>query len=291
MIKKCFLLLLIAVSLPLSGCYDAVEIDDLAYVVAVGIDRGEQKTYRITLQYAVPLNIAGGIDGSPGEEAPLSAITTETDSMHLALEMANAKLAKTTDFSHLNVILLGESASKTDLSYLREDLKTLADIPKDACLAVCKGSASDKLSSVSSPLELNPSRYYTDFFAEPSSGYGLKQHLSAFLTSSSALALPYLSESETFEITHMAVLKEDTLFKLYPKEDILLYNLMTGDFQDLKYETEHGVYRLDARSTPKISVRVENIPVISVSLDLTGEPLAGRRFKGTIWLQGRVEKA
>lgn len=25
--------------------------------------------------------------------------------------------------------------------------------------------------------------------------------------------------------------------------------------------------------------------------DLTGEPLAGRRFKGTIWLQGRVEKA
>lgn len=278
MCKKTLCFILIFLLLPCAGCYDAIEIDELAYVVAVGIDKSESNTFRITFQYAVPLNIASGIDGSKGEEAPLNSLTFDTDSLHLALDTANSKIAKITDLSHLSVILIGEEAAKTDLDYLREDIKTVSDLRHDACMAICEGKAEEKLNSVSSPLELSPTRFYTDFFANPASGYGLKQTVAVFLQKHHALALPFLQKNNPFEISGMAVLKEDSLLKIYLKEDILLYNLLKSTFSDLKYETENGVYRIDARSKPQIKIRAESNPVISVSLDLTGEPLSGKDF-------------
>lgn len=278
MIKKILLIFLCFSVFPFSACYDAVEIDDLAYVVAMGIDKGEKKTFRITFQYAVPLNIASGIEGSPGEEAPLTSLTVEADSLHTALNDANGKIAKTSALSHLNLLLLSDSAAMQDLHFLQDELLSLPDLPKTACLALCGGTASDKLAAVSSPLERNPSRYYTDFFQNAVSGYELSRTVSDFLRPDTDTALPYLKSGETFEITGMAILKEHTLYKIYPKQDILLLNLLRGNTKDLKYETANGVYRLDARTKPDISVRPESTPIVSVSLDLTGEPLSGKDF-------------
>ncbi len=278
MIKKLLLILLCFSLFPLSACYDAVEIDDLAYVVAMGIDKGDSKTFRITLQYAVPLNIASGIEGSPGEEAPLTSLTVEADSLHTALNDANGKIAKTTALSHLNLLLLGDGAATQDLGYLKDELLSLPDLPKTACLALCGGLAADKLAAVSSPLERNPSRYYADFFQNDVSGYELSRTVSAFLRPDTDTALPYLEPGEAFEIAGMAILKEHTLYKIYPKQDILLLNILRGNTKDLKYETPNGIYRIDARTAPEISIRPEEVPVVSVTLDLTGEPLSGKDF-------------
>lgn len=277
--RKLFFLLILSICfLFCPGCYDAIEIDDLAYVVAMGIDKSESNTYRITLQYAVPLNIAGGIDGTKGEEAPVNSMTFDTDSLHLALDSANSKIAKITDLSHLSMIVIGKDAAQGDLTYLKDDMKGASDLRQDAAIAICDGNAQDLLNNVSSPLDLNPSLFYKEFFSDTVSGFGIKQSVASFLKSTSALPLPFLADSRQLEIAGMAILKENTLFKVYPAQDILLYNLLSKSISNLKYETEHGIYRIDARSTPKISVRPEQPAVISVSLDLTGEPLSGKDF-------------
>ena len=277
--RKFFFLVILSICfLFCTGCYDAVEIDELAYVVALGIDKSESNTYRITLQYAVPLNIAGGIDGTKGEDAPVSSMTFDADSLHLALDSANGKIAKITDLSHLSVIVIGKDAAQTDLTYLKDDIKSIADLRQDAAVAICDGKAEELLNNVSSPLDLNPSRFYKEFFSDSATGFGLKQSVSAFLSPDKALSLPFLAKSDRLEIAGMAILKENSLFKIYPAQDILLYNLLSTSVSNLKYQTEHGIYRIDANAKPQISVRPEQPAVISVSLDLTGEPLSGKDF-------------
>jgi spore germination protein KC len=56
-----FFKLLIILVLPflITGCYDRKELDDLAYAIALGIDKGDEKNLDITYQIAIPLKISG----------------------------------------------------------------------------------------------------------------------------------------------------------------------------------------------------------------------------------------
>ncbi|MCI1996558.1 MAG: Ger(x)C family spore germination protein, partial [Clostridium luticellarii] len=47
------LLLFIILFTMLTGCYDAVEIDDEVYPVMLGVDRGSNNKFKITIQYPV----------------------------------------------------------------------------------------------------------------------------------------------------------------------------------------------------------------------------------------------
>ncbi|GAB6933558.1 hypothetical protein JCM14719A_19110 [Calditerricola satsumensis] len=53
----------------LTGCWDRVEINDLALVTAAGLDKGKGKTVKLSLQLAVPAampSVAGGDGGGLG---------------------------------------------------------------------------------------------------------------------------------------------------------------------------------------------------------------------------------
>ncbi|MBQ7039490.1 MAG: hypothetical protein IJN39_02875, partial [Clostridia bacterium] len=113
--KKIFLFIICFL---LTGCYDSVEIDDLAYITALGIDIGESKAYSVTFQYAVPLNISP--DGGDGN--PLTHLTFETDSIQSAISYADSKMAKITDLSHLNLIVFSEDMAKLGIMPLKRDL-------------------------------------------------------------------------------------------------------------------------------------------------------------------------
>ena len=43
----------------ITGCYDRKELDDLAYAIAIGIDKGAEQNLDITYQIAIPLKISG----------------------------------------------------------------------------------------------------------------------------------------------------------------------------------------------------------------------------------------
>ena len=42
------------------GCWGRTEVDDLALVLAIGLDKGEDNTVYVTLQMAVPRAVASG---------------------------------------------------------------------------------------------------------------------------------------------------------------------------------------------------------------------------------------
>ncbi len=53
-----YTLIIILLFSTLTGCYNSKELDDLAYVIGIAIDKGEEKNFMFTLQIAVPVKIA-----------------------------------------------------------------------------------------------------------------------------------------------------------------------------------------------------------------------------------------
>jgi hypothetical protein len=54
-------ILVIACLLMVGGCWGRTEVDDLAFVMSIGLDKGEDNTVYVTFQIAVPRAVAGAI--------------------------------------------------------------------------------------------------------------------------------------------------------------------------------------------------------------------------------------
>ena len=54
-----FYILIFLLPLFLCGCYDRFEVDNLAYVIAIGADLGSGDNLEITYQVAIPIKITG----------------------------------------------------------------------------------------------------------------------------------------------------------------------------------------------------------------------------------------
>ncbi|MGD6840836.1 Ger(x)C family spore germination protein, partial [Bacillus thuringiensis] len=77
--KLVFLIILVTMTVLLSGCWSKKELTDLAIVAAMGVDKTEDGKYAITLQIINPGNVAGGMrGGGGGTESPPVTIYSAT---------------------------------------------------------------------------------------------------------------------------------------------------------------------------------------------------------------------
>ena len=151
-------LLLVLSFLFLTGCYNKKELDNLAYVIAIGADEGEKQDLSITYQVAIPIKIAG--EGNEIGKGTYTSYTVSAPSIYVANAKVNALTSKEINLSHLKLILYGEELAKNDLSgHINSLISNIAIRPKTS-IAICKGKAEDFLNQVTPILETSPARYY-----------------------------------------------------------------------------------------------------------------------------------
>ncbi|TYQ18289.1 UNVERIFIED_CONTAM: spore germination protein KC [Acetivibrio alkalicellulosi] len=160
--------LLLAIIIPciilsvLSGCFDAREIDDLAYPMAIGLDKGDDNLLKITLQLAVPVAIAGG----GGEEAPgggggtSTIVTIEAPAIYSGINMANTFISKQINLSHAKVIVFSEELAKEGIGKYISAIARGREFRPSMFVMVAKGSAEEYIRAVEPALEANPAKYY-----------------------------------------------------------------------------------------------------------------------------------
>lgn len=128
------LLLLVA-----AGCWDREELDELAYVLAIGIDYlpGE-KQIEVTTSIARPMGMAsGGQSGAAeGESENFRLVTTQALTLAGALEQQNTLLARRVFFSHNEVIIFGEELASAGLAHILDSLARERDVRLTANLYV-----------------------------------------------------------------------------------------------------------------------------------------------------------
>lgn len=149
----------------LSSCYDKREIDGMAYVIAVGFDKGKTNHLKMTLEFAIPgksgAGESGGGGGGGGGGGNSTSITTvEVPTIYSGINMANTYISKEINFSHAKIVVFSEELAREGIHKYIHAMVRERQFRGNMHVAVARGSAEDYIRNVTSALEPNISKYY-----------------------------------------------------------------------------------------------------------------------------------
>lgn len=144
-----------------AGCYDRREIDDLAYVIAIGLDKGKSNVLKMTLQFAVPTAIGNGQEGGGSNGEKSSIVTTvETPTIYSGLNMVNNYISKQVDLSHAKVIIFSKELAQEGIHQYIHAIMRGREFRPNMFILVARDSAEEYIKNVKPSLEINPAKYY-----------------------------------------------------------------------------------------------------------------------------------
>ncbi|PFA62873.1 spore gernimation protein KC [Bacillus sp. AFS015802] len=111
-----FFLIMITMTLLLSGCWSKKELTDLAIVAALGVDKTEDGKYLMTLQIINPGNVAGGMRGGGGgtQSPPVTIYSSTGDNLVEASRRASSKISRRLYYAHANLVVVGEDLAREE---------------------------------------------------------------------------------------------------------------------------------------------------------------------------------
>lgn len=151
-------LCLLITMMSFSGCYDSSEIEELAYVIAIGIDEADANNFILTFQTAVPKSITGG----EGERTNI--LSFKTDNFLTGFKKTNEYLNRKINLSHTKVIVVSENIAKEGITAFLNGLEDSAEIRPNVNIVVSAIGAKKYIESIQPKLSSNPSRFYDLLF-------------------------------------------------------------------------------------------------------------------------------
>lgn len=153
--RRILLTVLLASVLLLSGCWDRVEMNDIALVMAAAIDKAKDDQYRVTLQIATPTGSKGG-QGGPGESNKFIVQTATGRNIHDAYQKIEDRMSRFLYEGHRRIVLIGEDLAKSGIDsvldqYSRDPLSRL-----QSYILVAKGNDAQDILKNTYPFEKVP---------------------------------------------------------------------------------------------------------------------------------------
>ncbi|NPV91255.1 MAG: Ger(x)C family spore germination protein [Firmicutes bacterium] len=180
--KLIFLTFIIIISVSLSGCWDYQEIGEIAYVQALGIDRGKENKLTITAQIAVPGKLQSGSgDTSQGKGNPFEVVSVESPSVMASLNLMNTFVNRRISLKHTRIIIISEDFARDGTLPYLEVISRLPQVRRSIMIGVSKGISAKELLEKNQPVfEITPSKYI-DMAAEMSQYTGFSPFEPQFL--------------------------------------------------------------------------------------------------------------
>jgi spore germination protein KC len=111
-----------------SGCSDAIEVDEMTYVLVIGIDRGISDKWRLTVQFPIMKEGSGeeggGISGSGGQgdggsgmgtQDGHATITVEAPSFFTGINLINTVAPRRLSFVHTKLVVFSEEIARSGM--------------------------------------------------------------------------------------------------------------------------------------------------------------------------------
>ncbi|MGG1550196.1 Ger(x)C family spore germination protein [Paenibacillus ferrarius] len=225
----------------LTGCWDRLEIEDRAVVLAIGIDNakpGDDKEtsnsthilkpdtdsskglIRITVQIAVPGRIplgTGDGSGGPAGAKPVWVLSSVGYTVEDALTNLQQQLADQLFLGHLRVIVISEDVAKKGIENEYDFFRRQPQVRRTVWMVVSKGNAAD-IMNATPQLERVPTLYLLATLEHAREMGKLPNiFMGVFFSASSAKGkegmVPYLvlKKESNIEIAGMAYFKNDTM--------------------------------------------------------------------------------
>lgn len=145
--------------LALGGCWDRRELEDVAFVLAVGVDPGPANDLEVSLMIAVP-NKLGGEGGGGGFGEPVMITRVRTPALAEANTIANAYINRYVSMQHLKSLIINEDFVRQGrLGELLDTITRLPALRRTTAVIISRGNAGDLLAEAKPGLERAPNRY------------------------------------------------------------------------------------------------------------------------------------
>lgn len=113
--KRLVLLLMMLIAATFTtGCWDKTELNEMAIVSAVGLDRNKEGKLVGTFQIINPGNVAGALQGGGGSNPPISIYRATGDNVLELDGNASMKISRDMYFAHANLVVIGEELAKEE---------------------------------------------------------------------------------------------------------------------------------------------------------------------------------
>jgi spore germination protein KC len=176
---RIILAVILMLSLPLSGCYDATEIDEEVYALAIGVDKGVNNMIRVTFQYAsykdgggMGQGGGGGGDEESGEVDGTVVSTVEASSLLEGLNLLNAAVNRSISLMHAKMLVFSEDYAREGVSRYVDPLVRFREVREFMRVVVCKGKAEDFILNNKTFIGSNPAKSIDLMFEQSkNSGY------------------------------------------------------------------------------------------------------------------------
>ncbi|MDQ6597424.1 Ger(x)C family spore germination protein [Bacillus salipaludis] len=148
--KFLIIFLLIILFLPIvSACWNQKELTDLAFVMALGIDRGENQKFEFSVQIVNPGNVSSGQNGG-GQGLPIVVYKSSGNTLTEAARKLTKQISRRLYYAHTNLVVVGEEVAKTDLLDLLDALDRDPEFRTTTELVVARNvKAEDMISTLS----------------------------------------------------------------------------------------------------------------------------------------------
>ena len=160
-VRKIFAIIILTVMLVISSTnyYGIKGIDNLAYVVAIGIDVGENENLKLSLQISVPNNGEGG-SGSSSQSSSVVVDSIECSSINTGITLFNSYLGKEVNLSHCKVLIISEEFASRGVNEILYTLNNDIQFRTDSNIIISKCDAKTYLEYSAPLLDKISARYY-----------------------------------------------------------------------------------------------------------------------------------
>jgi spore germination protein KC len=129
----------------LSGCWSVNEINDLAIITVLGIDKTDKAEFKISALVIRPSGSVSSISAAGGssQQAPAIIATSTGDTVFSAMRKLSSVLAKKMYWAHLQAIVIGEQAAGENLIAALDILARQHEFRKNIHILATRGAAED----------------------------------------------------------------------------------------------------------------------------------------------------
>lgn len=159
MIKKVLVLIIIFILLSFSlyGCYDSNSLENFAYVVGLGIDKGSDNAIKVTFQFAKP---SSSSDSSTTQSDESSITSVECSSIDAGIALVNSYISKQINLTHCQVIVFSEIIAEEGIQNYIDTLMNNIEIRPDCNILITRCDASNFIENTKPSLTNLTAEYY-----------------------------------------------------------------------------------------------------------------------------------
>ncbi len=152
-----FIIIIISTFL-LSGYHTKQDINDFAYVVAIGVDKGDTDDLKISFQLAIPSQNSSEEGSSSDSDTVIDTI--ESPSIESGLSLANGYISKKLNLSHCKVVVISEKIASLGISDIIYTLINNVELRPDCNVVISRSDAGEFLNKSKSEIENITAKYY-----------------------------------------------------------------------------------------------------------------------------------